>query len=51
MRLSLVLERDSDPIRGSLQSLDGEPQQFEGWMELAVVLEALIDHQDAAADR
>ncbi len=41
--LSLALEPASDPIKGSLRAQHGEQREFQGWIELAAVLQALID--------
>ena len=43
IRLALEVERGSEPIRGSLEGERGEHRQFEGWMELAAALEAMVE--------
>lgn len=42
MLLWLELEPDSEPIKGSLGTAQGERRAFEGWMEFAASLDALI---------
>lgn len=43
LRLSLEVERDSEPIKGSLAAEQGERRAFQGWMELAAALLALTE--------
>ncbi len=43
LQLWLALEPASDPIKGSLSAQHGEQREFEGWIEFAAVLQALID--------
>ncbi len=43
VRLGLELVGGSEPIKGSLVDGSGERRAFHGWMELAAVLEALLD--------
>ncbi len=40
--LSLELDPSSEPISGSLKDAQGERRSFQGWMELALALEALM---------
>ncbi len=53
LHLSLALEPASDPIKGSLRAQHGEQREFQGWMEFAAVLQALIDvdGDDPRSDR
>jgi hypothetical protein len=39
--LHLTIQVDSDPITGSVNGSDGEPQLFCGWMELVAAIEAV----------
>lgn len=54
VHLALVLERDSEPITGSLEDEHGHRRSFQGWMELAASLESLLlevaDSGDADAE-
>jgi len=43
LRLSLEIELDFDPIRGSLSNAAASPHAFCGWMEFASALHALIE--------
>jgi hypothetical protein len=47
MRLSLEVDPRSDPIRGAFDDDDGDRQPFEGWMELAAVLQGYCDRRVA----
>ncbi len=42
LRLLLELELGSDPVKGSLQASPSDHRQFEGWMEFAAVLDAMM---------
>ncbi len=42
LRLLLELELGSDPVKGSLRASPTECRQFEGWMEFAAVLDAMM---------
>jgi hypothetical protein len=39
--LNLVIEIESDPIKGSVSTDATEPQLFSGWMELVAAIEAV----------
>lgn len=43
LRLSLEVEPDSEPIKGSLAPEHGQRRTFQGWMELAAALQALTE--------
>ncbi len=43
LRLSLEVEPDSEPIKGSLTPEQGQRRAFQGWMELAATLLALTE--------
>ncbi len=43
LRLSLEVEPDSEPVKGSLAPEHGQPRAFQGWMELAATLLALTE--------
>lgn len=43
VRLQLEIDARSEPIRGTLGDHHGDPRPFEGWMELAAVLQAFCD--------
>ena len=45
MHLSLELLPGNEPIKGSLADETGVSRSFEGWIELAAVLEALMDSE------
>ena len=47
LRLSLEVEPDSEPIKGSLAPEQGQRTAFEGWMELAATLLALTESPPA----
>ncbi len=51
LQLWLVLEPDREPIKGSLAGRQGPRRDFEGWMQLAAVLEELMARGDATGDR
>lgn len=51
LHLSLVLEPDREPIRGALETRRGERHEFEGWIELAAALEALMHPDGSTGDR
>jgi hypothetical protein len=38
--LQLTIERDSEPIRGSVTVPPAEPRAFSGWIELVEAIEA-----------
>ena len=44
--LELVIDRDSDPIAGSVEAPDEPPRRFSGWIEL---VEAIEDARRGAA--
>jgi hypothetical protein len=47
VRVELDVEVGSDPIRGSLRTWPDAPaRHFQGWIELASVLDALVNAAD-----
>jgi hypothetical protein len=49
--LTVVLECDSDPVRGTIVALDGATVAFIGWIELAAALEAARSRRNIGAAR
>lgn len=43
LRLTLVLDPETTPLRGSVAPEDEEPRTFTGLLELLSVLEAAVD--------
>jgi hypothetical protein len=43
VNLHVALERDHEPIRGTLTGSDGTPHDFTGWLELMSALDAAHD--------
>lgn len=50
VRLQLEIDAHSEPIRGTLGDHHGDRRTFEGWMELAAVLQAFCDGGAAIDD-
>jgi hypothetical protein len=48
--LKLAIDIDSDPISGSVSNGTGDPRAFQGWIELASVIEAARNANPAAAE-
>ena len=46
--LQLEIDAHSEPIRGTLGDTHGGRRTFEGWMELAAVLQAFCDGDRAS---
>jgi hypothetical protein len=48
--LKLAIDIDSDPISGSVSNGSGDGRAFQGWIELASVIEAARSADPAAAE-
>jgi hypothetical protein len=48
--LRLAIDIDSDPITGSVSNGSGHPRAFQGWVELASVIEAARSADPAAPE-
>ncbi|HUB03959.1 MAG TPA: hypothetical protein VMA76_02765 [Solirubrobacteraceae bacterium] len=48
--MRLMIEIDSDPISGSVSNGTGHSRAFNGWIELAAVIEAARSADPAATD-
>ncbi|MEA2220353.1 MAG: hypothetical protein QOJ35_2979 [Solirubrobacteraceae bacterium] len=51
VRIVVLVDLDSDPIEGSLQTADGTSRDFSGWIGLAAALHAIRDAEAGAAPR
>jgi hypothetical protein len=47
-RVTVELELGADPIRGSIEQVDGQRQRFWGWLELIEALRRLAADASAA---
>ena len=50
LRLQLDIDARSEPIRGTIGLGSGDRRPFEGWMELAAVLQAFCDDDAPSHD-
>jgi hypothetical protein len=48
--VQLVIERGSEPIRGTLTGPDGQPRGFSGWIELVESIELVRISSDPRAE-